>query len=58
MNDKEFVRRYFESQRPMTKKEEYEYHKTQMKQYQSRLFPMTPTVDIGKTLEKMIKEEK
>ena len=52
MKEEEFIRRYFESQRPMTKKEEYKYWKAQMEEYQSKLFPMTPTIDIRKTLKK------
>ena len=54
MNDEEYVKHYFESQRPMTKKEEYEYWQVQKEQYWSKFVPMTPAIDVGNTLERMI----
>jgi hypothetical protein len=58
VTDEEYVRYYFESQRPMTKKEEYEYYQIQMEQYWSKFVPMLPVVDVGKTLERMITKGK
>ena len=58
VTDEEYVRYYFESQRPMTKKEKYEYWRAQREQYWSKFVPMLPVVDVGKTLEWMITKEK
>lgn len=57
MNEREFVKHHFQSQRPMTKKEKYEYWKVQVEQYKSKLFPMTSNIDVKRILENMIREE-
>lgn len=54
MNDEEYVSYYFESQRPMTKEEEYEYYQIQMEKYWSMFVPMLPVIDMRKTLARMI----
>jgi len=58
MKEEHIVRYYFESQRPMTKEEEYKYWQLQMKQYRSKFAPMTPVIDMGEVLKTMIAKEK
>lgn len=52
-----YVRHYFESQRPMTEEEKHGYWQRQIEQYQSRLFWMTPVINMSKVLETMITNE-
>ena len=57
MTDEEYVKYYFESMRPMTKGEEYQYWQLQMEQYWSKFVPMLPVIDVGKTLKEMNNKE-
>lgn len=58
MNNEECVKYCFESQRPMTKEEEYEYYKLQWEKYWSKFVPMTPCIDVREVLKGMIAKGK
>ena len=58
MNKKEWVRHYFESQRPMTEKEKHKYWQLQMEEHWSKFVSMTPCIDMGEVLKSMIAKEK